>query len=276
MLLATLTWATSLTRTGVPRTVAMTVLRMSSALANAPCTRTIRVSSPSSSRPAPSLLLLAVSARRNWLSDRPQAESRVGSGWISKARTSPPSMFTSATPGTVRRAGRTSHCRALRFCSSVASPSTVNMNRSDNGVVIGASPPCTEAGRSPRTLDSASETCCRAQYTSVPSLKSTVMSAMPYFEVERTMRLLAMPSTSCSIGRTTRVSTSSGVIPGTFMMIFTCGEDTSGKASTGSARQAKIPPITSANMAPTVSRRWRSAPCVRDMRFMEPPRPRQP
>ena len=42
-----------------------------------------------------------------------------------------------------------------------------------------------------------------------------------------------MPSISSSIGVTTRVSTSSGVMPGAFMMIFTWVVETSGNASIG-------------------------------------------
>ena len=50
-----------------------------------------------------------------------------------------------------------------------------------------------------------------------------------------------MPSISCSIGATTRASTSSGVMPGAFMMILTWVEDTSGKASIGRFNKLMAP-----------------------------------
>ncbi|OIQ69583.1 hypothetical protein GALL_488150 [mine drainage metagenome] len=91
------------------------------------------------------------------------AANRAGSGRTLNARLSPPSMLTSATPGTVRSAGRSTHCSTWRFSASDAPPSSVNMYKSDSGVVTGASPPCTAVGSSPRTLASASATCWRAQ-----------------------------------------------------------------------------------------------------------------
>ncbi len=72
---------------------------------------------------------------------------------------------------------------------------------------------------------------------SVPSSKSMVMSAMAYLEVERRMRCFGMPSISSSMGVAMRASTSSGVMPGAFMMIFTWVVETSGKASIGSRRK---------------------------------------
>ena len=67
-----------------------------------------------------------------------------------------------------------------------------------------------------------------------------------------------MPSISSSIGMTMRVSTSSGVMPGAFMMILTCVEETSGKASIGSSRKALMPSPASSNVRTPISSR-----CVR-------------
>jgi len=57
---------------------------------------------------------------------------------------------------------------------------------------------------------------------SVPSVKSIVMSAIAYLAVERSIAWFGRPSISSSIGVMTRVSTSSGVIPGALRMILTC------------------------------------------------------
>ena len=75
----------------------------------------------------------------------------------------PPRLFTSATPGSVRRAGRTTQSSTRRFSSSDCGPSSVNMYISPSGVVIGASPPLAFGGRSFITPASRSPTCWRAQ-----------------------------------------------------------------------------------------------------------------
>ena len=82
----------------------------------------------------------------------------------SKARTTPPSEFTSATPGTVRSAGRmTQSSRLRRSARDNPSPSMVNMNISPKGVVIGAIPPVMPAGRLAVNPPRRSLTCWRAQ-----------------------------------------------------------------------------------------------------------------
>ena len=63
----------------------------------------------------------------------------------------------------------------------------VNINISDNGVLIGASPPSAIAGSKLATLAKRALTCCLAQYISVPCSKSSVMDVMAYFVVERKM-----------------------------------------------------------------------------------------
>ena len=52
---------------------------------------------------------------------------------------------------------------SLRRSARLALPSTVNMNISPSGVVMGASPPDRPGGRSPMTPDRRSLTCWRAQ-----------------------------------------------------------------------------------------------------------------
>ena len=94
---------------------------------------------------------------------RPALASAIGSGRTSKVRTKPPSALTSATPGTVRSAGRIVQSSRVRFSSRLKGPSIVNMKMSDNGVEIGAMPPDTAGGRSPITPDRRSATCWRAQ-----------------------------------------------------------------------------------------------------------------
>ena len=96
--------------------------------------------------------------------DKPTADSFTGSGKTSKLRTLPPKAFTSATPTTERRAGRITQSSTLRRSSSDRpSPSTVNMNISPSGVVMGAMPPLMPPGRSPAMPDKRSATCWRAQ-----------------------------------------------------------------------------------------------------------------
>ena len=98
---------------------------------------------------------------------------------------------------------------------------------------------------------------------SVPSAKSSVMSAIAYLAAERSTRFCGMPSSSSSIGVTMRVSTSSGVMPGALMMIFTCVDETSGKASIGSSRNAATPAPISSSVARIVRMRWVSANSTR-------------
>ena len=94
---------------------------------------------------------------------------------------------------------------------------------------------------------------------SVPSSKSIVTSTMPYFDTERSMRCLGMPSISTSMGSAMRLSTSSGVMPGAFMMILTCVLDTSGNASMGKSLKASQPPAISTRPAISTKRRCASA-----------------
>ena len=117
---------------------------------------------------------------------------------------------------------------------------------------MGAKPPATPAGKSRSTPASRSVTCWRAQYRSTPSSKSMVMSAMPYLEMERTTRLLGMLKSSCSMGLTTRCSTSSGVMPGIFKMTLAWVGEMSGKASMGRFSQACMPASIRATAKPSV------------------------
>ena len=81
------TSATSPTRTGIALRSATTIARTSSSVRMLPSARTSSDSSPSDRRPAPSLRLLAMSARSRSASWMPRAASAVPSGTTSKART---------------------------------------------------------------------------------------------------------------------------------------------------------------------------------------------
>lgn len=93
------------------------------------------------------------------------AEKRILLDWTLRpaVRTSPPRLFTSATPGTVRSCGRIVQSSRVRFSCSEIGPSMVNMNISPSGVVIGARPPLAPGGRLPITPARRSPTCWRAQ-----------------------------------------------------------------------------------------------------------------
>ena len=148
---------------GVPFSTLTTIWRTSSSVFIRPSDRTSSASSPSLMRPAPSLRLLAANASPNNRGLTPRAAIRCGSGITSKLRTYPPSEFTSATPGTVRNAGRITQSSIVRRSVRLISPSTVNMNISPSGVVIGAMPPSMSVGRLPHAALSRSATCWRAQ-----------------------------------------------------------------------------------------------------------------
>ena len=78
----------------------------------------------------------------------PRAAKRVLSGITSKLLTKPPKELTSATPGTVLKAGRiTQSNKSLRSIKVKSPPSIVNINISPKGVVIGAIPPSTPVGK---------------------------------------------------------------------------------------------------------------------------------
>ncbi len=93
----------------------------------------------------------------------PRAASAALFATTSKVRTSPPRELTSATPGRVRSAGRTTQSSSARRSASGRSPSTVNMNISPSGVVIGARPPVLPDGRSRAMPERRSATWLRAQ-----------------------------------------------------------------------------------------------------------------
>ena len=82
-----------------------------------------------------------------------------------------------------------------------------------------------------------------------------VMSAMAYFDIDRSTRCFGMPSISSSIGTTMRDSTSSGVMPGAFMIIFTWVVETSGKASMAMFETACTPARISSSVSAAISSR---------------------
>jgi len=133
------------------------------------------------------------------------------------------------------------------------------MNISPSGVVMGAMPPLMPCGKSVAMLPRRSPTCWRAQKMSVPSWKSTVTSTRPYLETERSIRWFGMPSISTSMGTAMRLSISSGVMPGAFMMILTWVLETSGNASIGRLVKAYQPAPASSAPASSTKRRCASA-----------------
>ncbi len=99
--------------------------------------------------------------------------------------------------------------------------------------VIGAITGFRSAGRRARTSCSFSATTWRSTKMSVPQSNSaqTIDSPMP--EAERTRRTPLAPFMAASIGKVTRVSTSSGARPCASVMTVTVGRFRSGKTSTG-------------------------------------------
>src|SRR5574343_306345 len=105
---------------------------------------------------------------------------------------------------------------------------------------------------------------------SVPSSKSIVMSVREYFDTERISFWFGMPSISCSTGTAMRVSTSSGVMPGAFRMIFTCVLETSGKASIGRPSRACTPAPMRSAVSTTSNRRCASEKRIRAVSMVCP------
>ncbi len=101
----------------------------------------------------------------------------------------------------------------------------------------------TPAGRPPATTCSFSATICRARKMSVPHSNSTQTTAIPWAVEERTRRTPVAPLTAVSIGKATRVSTSSGAMPWASVSTVTVGAVRSGKTSTG-IRDAVQAPLT--------------------------------
>ena len=127
---------------GMPFLLSTTKVLTSAKVLMRPSARTISASSPSLMRPAPSLRLLFCKVAINFSMLMPRADSLVLSGMTSKLLTKPPSELTSATPGTVRSAGRiTQSSKSRRSMRLRSPPSIVNMNISPRGVVMGAMPP---------------------------------------------------------------------------------------------------------------------------------------
>ena len=158
------TSATSAILTDMPCSVRTMVFCTSSMVLKPPSARTNNEPSPSFSRPAPPLRLFFSRTCCRLSIATPRAYIRALSGTISKLRTKPPKVFTSATPVTVRNCGRITQSSKLRFsCKLSVSLSTVNINISPRGVVKGAMPPEISAGKFPQTAFKRSAICCLAQ-----------------------------------------------------------------------------------------------------------------
>src|SRR5467141_797909 len=94
---------------------------------------------------------------------------------------------------------------------------------------------------------------------SVPSRNTAVTVESPYLDVERSSVSAGMPPSTRSTGAVTYCSTSSGESADTAVMTCTCTVVTSGTASMGRLRAARIPPTRRAAAPATTSRRLWSA-----------------
>ena len=97
----------SATRIGRPLRVATATRLMSSIARKSPIPRTTSDSSPRRSSPPPALLLAFASACATWSMVTACFFIRNGSSLTWYSLSVPPKLITSATPGTIRRYGRT-------------------------------------------------------------------------------------------------------------------------------------------------------------------------
>ena len=119
----------------------------------------------------------------------------------------------------------------------------------------------TSSGSRADTGCSLSLTICRARKISVPQSKSTQTMLIPWAELERTRRTPAAPFTAVSMGKVTRLSTSSGARPWASVSTVTVGAVRSGKTSTGSVAATQPPPARSTAAVQSVKKR-----CSREAR----------
>ena len=115
------TSATSPTSTVLPLVAVTTTRAMSSTFWNNPMLRTTSASSPRLITPPPTLLLLAVNACATWSIVTPNLRSSDGLMRTWYSLIAPPKLSTSATPGTCRKAGRTTQsCNARTSLSGMS------------------------------------------------------------------------------------------------------------------------------------------------------------
>jgi hypothetical protein len=202
--------------------------------------------------------------RRLQLPERQAAGGKGGwSGTISKVRTSPPRLLTSATPGIGAQLRADHPVEQGALSASGRSPSMVNMNISPSGVVIGAMPPLAPGGRLPIAARQA-----------LADLLARPVDVGAVLEIDgdvgqrvlrgRAQQALVRDAEHFLLDRHgERVSTSSGVMPGAFRMILTWVVETSGKASIGRPRKACTPAPTSMTVSTSMSRRWVSEKRIR-------------
>ncbi len=145
----------------------MTEMFLISSMFVAPvCTFTRKFSLSRVTRPAPSFLRFASSASCKSLIVMPSRAISSKSGTTTIALAYPPKRFTSATPLILRKAGRMVKSSSCLFCASdmeLSLLSRVNINISLRGVTMGASPPLTPLGKSPKVVESFSLTILRAR-----------------------------------------------------------------------------------------------------------------
>ena len=89
------------------------------------------------------------------------------------------------------------------------------------------------------------------------SLKTAVMTEIPYLEEERSCARPGRPRSEFSTWQVTSFSTSNGDFPGATETISTCTLVTSGNASMGSVRSAANPTQAAIKAAESTSHLWR-------------------
>ena len=112
------TCARSATVTGRPWREATTAARMSARLSNSPLARTTSEVSPRRISPPPALPLAFETAWPSWSSVTWYLRSATGSTSIWNSLSAPPKVTMSATPGVMRRNGRTVQSCSVRASTS--------------------------------------------------------------------------------------------------------------------------------------------------------------
>ncbi len=143
-------------------------------------------------------------------------------------------MRTSATPGTASKRLRTTQSAVVFSAAPLALSDASAMNMISPitdaaGAICGGGSP---AGSALRTVCSFSETICRADGIPVPQSNSTVTTDRPTLEIDRTRRTPGAPFKAVSIGKVTRLSTSTGDMPCASVTTVTDGAVRSGNTST--------------------------------------------
>src|SRR5690349_4802364 len=90
----------------------------------------------------------------------------------------------------------------------------------------------------------------------VSSVKTTVTTERPYFEIDRTSVTCGIPAMARSTGMVTYCSASIGESAGAAVITWTCTLVTSGTASIGSFAAERIPTTTNSSVATSTIMRF--------------------